>query len=303
MIHWKSRFKTVVFLAVLVFSSTAYSVSGDSFTVEAENLPKLAFEALKTRYPDVSGRDVELTSQVYFNCNASPNIAGPSGIDHSTLNCMATVNFDVSASAIEYFYTDAKGHCRMLNPPETATVHMSPDGSSRVHFHPTNVQDGQYVECSDEVITRLASMDQKLPGKQAAFSVDAKKILELAYIAAVENHPEIPDEQLVYGDGPALSVACETGSRFGSSTPVDTVIDRCGARVRLANEAVKLEYRTVREGQCMIGKASDWVTVQIDELGMAQTRTSETRGQGRSRRVECNEAFYDSPLPLITGQN
>lgn len=290
---------SLVLLIACFLTAPAYSASKSPFAVNADKLPLLALEALQSRFPEAAAENVQLESELYFNCDAKPNIAGPSGIETSVLSCKATVNFDVSDTGIEHFYIDGEGHCRVLKP-KTATVHVNSDGSSRVHFHPTNVHEGHYIECDDEAITHIALTDQQSPGMGEAFRVDAAGILEMAFGAAIGTFTEIPAEQIVYGDGPGLSVTCNADSGPDGSSINRATIEACSARVRFANEAVRVDYRHVRDGRCMIGKASDWIVVNIDQDGFARVRVNASNGTGRSRTVECNEAFEESPLPLIT---
>jgi hypothetical protein len=68
----------------------------------------------------------------------------------------------------------------------------------------------------------------------------------------------------------------------------------------LADETVMVEYRYIEEASCLVGKSTDAIVVQVDQDGRTEVERKKNLGGGRAHGVECDDAFFSSPLPLIT---
>lgn len=285
--------------ALLVMAPATTAAGQFPISVKADDLAEAAFYEIESRIPGITLADVELMDPVFFNCSATSDVAGPDQLETAGFNCMATVNFDVSAARVEHFYVDEAGNCLRQDAPETASVHLRQGDENHVHFGFSKNNPGRVVDCDDEAITRIAGLKTGAQQPGAVFEVDATQILDMAFAAAIEVHGNIPPEKIVFGDGPSLSVTCAAQPAINAATSLDVNIGPCSAMVMLANESVMLEYRYISGISCMIGKASDWITVEIDEFGLTETTARNNSGGGIARGVECDEAFYSSPLPFI----
>ena len=295
-----SRLTSVASLAVLLAASPAYCADNSPFSIEASELVPYAFSVFDARFADVSPGALEPTSTIFFNCHTRTKMAGPSALRAAQFYCTATVNFDVSNTGPESVRVDSNDNCLVFKPASVAMVRMHDDDRARVRLLHDSETEGLVVDCDDQVIAVIAAENEDIRGQEERFSVDARRILEMAFEAAIENYPDIPPQQIVYGDGgPNMSVTCESAPGMGGRNPLVREVGPCSASVMLADDSVSVEYRYVEGSSCMIGKSTDWISVRIDETGDAQVDYHENSGGGHAWGVECDEAFYNSPLPLI----
>lgn len=296
--RWNGSLISATLVATYVMVSPAPAAVDPPFKVEASRLIAHAFSALTARYPDVSPQDVDLASRVFFNCHTSTRLEGPGALEQAHFYCTAAVNFDLSNTQIQRVYVDPEGRCVVVKPATGAHVRVHEDGRSRVHLLHSSDSQGQVVDCDDELIAIIAAEDEDIAGHGKMFSVEAKRIMRLAFTAAIESYHDVSPEQIVYDDGITMSVSCDTAPGVGGPT-INREIGACNASVIFADESVMVQYRYIDGISCMIGKATDWISVHLDEDGRAEVNYQENTGGGNARGVECDDEFYSSPLPLI----
>lgn len=297
----KVTFRLLLLVSLVhLFPPSLIFANEQTFSVHAPEYVPYAFSLLKKRHPAVSSDEIDLETPVFFNCHTRDKVEGPSALEDAKFYCSATVGFDVSNMGFENFQIDAEGNCLVFKPATVAWVRVEQRGSAHVSVSHDNQTEGLIVDCDDEILTAMAIGGENVPGDRSTFSVDAKRALELAFEAAIENNHDVPPEQIVYGDlGPTMSITCPTTPRAGGPSLIYRDFGNCSASVMFSNQSVMLQYRYVEGSSCMIGTATDWITVQIGEEGLAEVDNQKNQGGGRAHGVKCDDEFYDSPLPLI----
>jgi hypothetical protein len=284
----------------LALGAPAPCAADAPFAIEASDLVRYAFSAFTSRFPGVSPQDLDLATPVYFHCHTWTRVEGVSAFEEARFECTAVINLDLSNVQVERIYENPEGKCVTGVPATVAMITMHEAGRSRVHLVPDSESEGRVTDCDDEMIAAMAAEHEGIPGHGKSFSVDASALLEWSLQAAIETYPDIPPGRIVYEGGQSMSASCESAPRVNGLSPTDRKLGPCKASVVLADETVIVEYRYIEEASCLVGKSTDAIVVQVDQDGRTEVERKKNLGGGRAHGVECDDAFFSSPLPLIT---
>jgi hypothetical protein len=163
------------------------------------------------------------------------------------------------------------------------------DGSSKTETFKGRNSEVEVLDCTEDVIARIADGSRTLPGTGEAFSIDPRRILERAFAAAIEDSPETAPESLDF-DG-QISLFCDVTVAADGEAGRDVLIRPCTAELTFLDRSTPVEPGYIQEGdRCFVGPTFDAVRVHLDADGNARVG----RVGGPWAQVACDQAFQQA---------
>lgn len=257
------------------------------YSVDMSKVLDAAARGLKEVYPEISPDDVELANDVWLHCRSTRSSAHVYTPVESFEPCEALVEFDLSATRVEHTSFNRDGHCVRVTPPGVMYVYVSEDGSSRSETFKGRNSAVEVLECTEEVMARLAEQPTSPPGEGKAFTIDPRRVLQRAFAAAIEERPETAPEDLDF-EG-QLSLFCDVTVPADGRVGRDVLIRPCTVELSFYDRSTPLEKGYIHQGgRCFVGPTFGTVRVHLDADGNAQVG----RADGPWAQVACDEEFH-----------
>ena len=279
--------RTLILILIVAFPSSLLSSDSEPWSVNPAEIVAIALEAFTKRYPEVQPENLELTNDGYIYCESTRPGEHVPVLEEEFRPCWGAVEIDISGTTVESFHLDRDGECVMASPPGGAFISVHEDGSSEIKIIKGRDAPEIAINCTEEVVADLAAAAEKVPGHGNAFSVDAKRILKLAFVAAVEAYPEVRKEDWDYEF--FLTLFCDVYPHPAGRSTLDLNVKPCVAEVTLFDRSVVVEEQRVDDnGRCWADVAAEGIVVNVYDDG--STRVKDPKGVGNllPRPVHCN---------------
>jgi hypothetical protein len=280
--------RCLVLILIVAFPPSLLSSDSAPWSVRPAEIVAIALEAFTKRYPEVQPENLKLPNDGYIYCESTRPREHVPALEEEFRPCWGAVEIDLSGTTIESFHLDRDGECVMASPPGGAFISVYEDGSSEIKIIKGQNAPEIPINCTEEVVADLAAAAEKVPGDGNAFSVGAKKILELAFVAAVEEYPEVRPEDWDYEF--FLTLFCDVYPHPAGRSTLDLMIKPCVAEVTFFDGSVVVEERRMDDnGRCWVDEAAEGIVVNVYDDGSTRVKDSKGVGNLLPRPVQCTQ--------------
>lgn len=265
---------------ILILPATAWAAP--LFEADPYRLLDIANQALHEKFPELTPGSVPLSNDIYVYCEPAQPRKRDLLLDEEFRACEASVVYDLSGTSQASLFHDGRGQCLQANPSGWAEVRIFSDGSARVRpFRNLDVA-VDTVECSDEVITELALLQEPVPGLEEPFEMDPNDILDTAFLAALDRFPNVNPARLDIEFN--LFLFCDVYPHENPRPQSEIRIKPCVAEVLLMNRAASTwEVEADHKGRCWSTEAVPSFRVIVDSLGQEKIRSGGNIEMGREK--------------------
>ncbi|HKJ16851.1 MAG TPA: hypothetical protein VJ984_05865 [Xanthomonadales bacterium] len=275
--------KAIVLILMLPVSAWA----APTFDVDPYRLLDIANRALEQKFPELKAGTVPLANDIYVYCEPAQPKKRNLLLDEEFRPCEASVVYDLNQTSQVSFQHDGKGGCLESDPPGWAEVRILNNGNATVKPYRSREIQPNAVECSEEVITQMATLMEPVTGLDEAFSVNPNEILDQAFIAALDKHPELDPEKLDIEFN--LHLLCDVYPHENPRPQSEKRIKTCVAEVILMNTSASVFEQTVdSRGKCWSTESVPTFRVKIDNAGKEMIRSGSEIEMSRIR-TQCEE--------------
>ena len=261
------------FVMTLLVPASAWAAP--LFEADPYRLLEIANRALHEKYPDLPPGSVPLSNDIYVYCEPAEPRKRNLLLDEEFRACEASVVYDLSGTSQPSYYHDGSGRCLQADPPGWAEVQIFSDGSAGVKPFRSRDIEVDTVECSDEVISELAWVQEPVPGVEDAFEVDPNVILDTAFLAAIDRFPNVNPGQLDIEF--KLFLICDVYPNENPRPQPEIRVRPCVAEVILMDRSASVfKVEADQKGRCWRTESVPSFRVIVDSLGKENIRSGGT---------------------------
>lgn len=287
--------KLSALLLSAILTSPVFAADAAPFEIDSEKMLTLFLLAVAEQLPEIAPEDLVPDHGIWVHCFSTRPTTGADqltlAIDEEFRPCTAGVNFKLSPGPHASRYRDREGNCKVHRGIEAVSAGLTPEGHIKVG---SRVPAG-LPEAALPCAPNAAAPPEVSPVGEDGFgySVDTRKILEIALTAVTQEYPDIHADELFLGSS-MIGLSCEPpNSEIGVQGPFQKP-GPCAARLTFGIPSQTTESRYVdADGQCTIMTGIRNVKVMIAEDGSMSFSRSGFYGVDENV-VECTEEFHES---------
>lgn len=287
------RFSAVLISAILV--SPVFAANATPFDIDSEKMLDLFLVAVAEQLPDIQPEDLMLDHGIWVHCWSTRPTTGPDqltlAINDEFKPCTAGINFKLSPGSHASRYRDREGNCKVHGGIEVVSADLTTEGNIKVGSRVPLGSPEAELPCASNAVPppELSPIDQDA----LRFSVDTKKILEVALTAVTQEYPDIRRDELFLGSS-MIRFSCRPPRREVGVFKLHERLAPCVAKLTFGIPSQSTESRYVdADDRCTIMTGIRNVRVMMAEDGSLSFSRSGFYGIDE-RVVECTKEFHES---------